>query len=63
MSAKRPVKRLPSPDEPRPDYHRLPTSPPPETWHTTQDVTLVAPSPPRFAYDDDSELLLRFGWG
>lgn len=63
MSAKHPMKRLPSPDEPLHDYHRLPAGPPPESWRASQDVGQDDPGPVRFAYNDDAEMLLRFGWG
>lgn len=63
MSDKPPVKRLPSQDDPLPDYHRLPTAPPPESWRASQEVGQDDHGPARFAYNDDAEMLLRFGWG
>ena len=42
------------------DYHHLPANPPPAQWHATQDVRPVDQGPQRFAFNDDTDLILRY---
>ena len=42
------------------DYRHLPTSPSPEQWHATQDVNPLDGGPQRFAYNDDTDIILRY---
>ena len=42
------------------DYRHLPASPPPAQWHATQDVRPLDQGPQRFAFNDDTDLILRY---
>jgi hypothetical protein len=44
-----------------PDYTHLPESPPPDQWKASQEVLPLDPGPARFAYNEDADMILRFG--
>jgi len=48
-------------EQDRGSYSRLPSTPEPSQWQTSQDVQPVTPRPAVFTFDEDEDFVLRNG--